>query len=81
MFLAARFGMVPGMEKLTDLLSRVEALATETGVKPETICRDATGNWKLYARLKRRIAQTDADMQRIERHLEKRRRPQVEAAE
>jgi ferritin-like metal-binding protein YciE len=35
-------------------------------MEPGTVCRKATGNPRLFERLERRLAQTQADMERLE---------------
>ena len=58
------------MDHLSHILQQVERYAEATGVSPDTVCRNATGNPRLYDRLKRRLEQTERDIQRLTQHLE-----------
>ncbi|QDP53989.1 MAG: hypothetical protein GOVbin2937_66 [Prokaryotic dsDNA virus sp.] len=57
------------MNDLHKLLRKVETYAESTGLTPEAVCRAATRNPRLYDRLKRRAAQTDADVSRLEKFM------------
>lgn len=57
------------MENFTDLLKRIDAFAEASGVAPATVVRKATGNPRLYERLKRREETLRLDIERIERHI------------
>lgn len=57
------------MNDLHKLLRKVETYAESTGLTPEAVCRAATRNPRLYDRLKRRAAQTDADVSRLEQFM------------
>jgi ferritin-like metal-binding protein YciE len=54
---------------LHEILRRVEAYAKASGVTPDKVCRAATSNPRLYERLKRRAEQTQADVERLEKHM------------
>jgi hypothetical protein len=54
------------MINLHDIIPQVEAKANEAGVSPAHLCRVASGNPRLFTRLKSRIAQIERDMSRID---------------
>ncbi len=58
------------MENFTDIIARVESVASERGVAPATVCRNATGNPRLYDRLKRREEHLRGDLDRLGKYLD-----------
>ena len=52
-----------------ELIAQIEAYACKVHKSPRTVCRDATGNFRLYDRLKRRVEQTNVDAGRIARFI------------
>lgn len=48
-----------------ELIELIERHSRETSLSPSTICERATGNSRLYDRLKRRVEQVDRDAKRI----------------
>lgn len=57
------------MEQLHNIIRQVEAYAEAAGVKPDTVCRAATKNPRLFERLKRRAADVEADIERLEKWM------------
>ena len=57
------------MENFTDILNDVEAFAADRGVSPATVCRNATGNPRLYERMKRREETLRADFARLREYM------------
>ena len=53
------------MTPIPILIKIIERAAEEQGIKPDTICRQATGNPRLFRRLKRRSEMMERDAQRI----------------
>lgn len=47
------------------LIASIEEYADAAGKAPGTVCREATGNFRLYDRLKRRAALTEVDSERL----------------
>lgn len=50
-----------------DFFARVERFCANHGISPATLCGRATGNARLFERMKRRAAQLQQDMERIDR--------------
>ena len=67
------------MKSITDIIEKVDAFAQVAGIKPSQVCRAATGNPRLYDRLKRRAEQTQADATRLEEYMAKNQPEQHEA--
>ncbi|WP_353474808.1 hypothetical protein PVT71_14660 [Salipiger sp. H15] len=61
------------MEQHHDILRELEEFERETGVSPATVCRSATGNPRLYKRLRERFEQTREQVELIRAELTKRR--------
>jgi hypothetical protein len=57
------------MDKVHFTLRKIEAYAAAKGATPEAVCRAATGNPRLYERLKDRVEYTDRVIDRLERHI------------
>jgi hypothetical protein len=53
------------MQDIHLILSKVQEYAAQAGVSPATVCRNATGNPRLFDRLSRRAEQTDFDLTRL----------------
>ena len=53
-----------------ELLLTIEVYALRVKKSPRTVCRDATGNFRLYDRLQRRVQQTNIDADRLARFME-----------
>lgn len=51
------------------IIRRVEEYAALAGIRPETVCRAATGNPRLFPRLKKRVELVEADVERLDRHM------------
>lgn len=54
---------------LNDLIREIEAHAEGLGLSPDLLCRRATGNPRLFQRLKRRQAQTERDAAAVRRYV------------
>ena len=52
-----------------DIIRRVEEYAASAGIRPETVCRAATGNPRLFPRLKKRVELVEADVERLDKHM------------
>lgn len=57
------------MDKLHETLRRVEEYAERAGVTPQSVCRAATGNPRLYERLRRRRETLRETLDRLEQHM------------
>lgn len=62
-------GTFPGMDKITHTLAAVHAYSERHNILPATVVRNATGNPRLYERLKARAERTDADVKRIAEYI------------
>ncbi|WP_299647939.1 hypothetical protein [uncultured Jannaschia sp.] len=60
------------MDRIQDLLRRVDKYAADNGVTPATVCRYATGNFRLYERIQSRLKKLEDDAERIEQFLDNR---------
>jgi hypothetical protein len=58
------------MQDIHLILSKVQDYAAQAGVTPSTVCRNATGNPRLFDRLSRRAEQTDSDLKRLVAFIE-----------
>jgi hypothetical protein len=58
---------------LKHIIAEIEALAAETGILPNSVVRAATGNPRLYERMKRRAEMLDRDNAAILRYIADRR--------
>ena len=63
------FGTVRDMDHLHDTLRRVEEYAAAAGVSPASVCRAATGNPRLFERLKRRAEYQSEVIDILEKHM------------
>lgn len=52
-----------------DIIRDLEEYSSEAGVAVSTVCRNATGNPRLYERLKRRIDRTQADVDALRKYM------------
>jgi hypothetical protein len=52
------------------IISDVKAHAAKSSRTPESVCRAATGQPRLFERLERRLAQTEKDAKRIYDHMQ-----------
>lgn len=52
-----------------DRLNAVEAYAGDAGLSLATVCGRATGNARLFGRLKRRVEVAEADLAKIEEYI------------
>ncbi len=57
------------MHTIDTIIPAVEAFAERHGVLPATVVRKATGNPRLYERLKSRLEKLDEDVDRIARFI------------
>lgn len=57
------------MDNISQILGEVEAFSAIHGVKPETVVRNATGNPRLYERLRARAERTERDLQKIREYM------------
>lgn len=57
------------MHTIDTIIPAVEAFAARHGVLPSTVVRKATGNPRLYDRLKDRAARVEEDIARIARFM------------
>lgn len=57
------------MYQIQPTISRIEAYAEAAGIMPETVCRRATNNPRLFDRLKRRAQDLEYDLARIEAYM------------
>jgi len=57
------------MEDIRKLINMIDKAAAERGIAPESLCRSATTNPRLYQRLLIRAATTRADAERIEQWI------------
>ena len=62
---AAKLAPRPVGGVLTDIFTQIDALADRKGITPEQVVRSATGNPRLYERLKRREEMLRNDLQRV----------------
>jgi hypothetical protein len=53
------------MDRISDILDRLHAYCAVWGLRPDAVVRAATGNPRLYDRLKARRRQTEYDIERI----------------
>ena len=58
------------MDNIHQIIRRVEQYATERGMRPDLVCRRATGNPYLLERLLRRSAQTEIDIARLQAFID-----------
>lgn len=58
------------MKFVHDTIARVRAFAEMTGTTPEKVCRNATGNPRLWQRLLRRVNQLEDDCERIVSYMD-----------
>ena len=70
MHLTVPDGTMTTMKDIHHILAEVTAYAAQAGVTPETVCRNATGNPRLFARLERRAERTDSDIRRLVAFIE-----------
>lgn len=52
-----------------DIIRDLEEYSSKAGVAVSTVCRNATGNPRLYDRLKRRIDRTQADVDALRKYM------------
>lgn len=57
------------MHTIDTILPAVDAYAERHRVEPATVVRRATGNPRLYDRLKKRVAKMEEDIERIARFM------------
>jgi len=57
------------MHTIDSIIPAVEAFAARHDVLPSTVVRNATGNPRLYERLKARAAKLEEDIERISRFM------------
>lgn len=57
------------MKVTHDIIEQVERFAGAVGVTPSALCRAASGNPRLWERMKRRVKTLEADFARIEKHV------------
>lgn len=57
------------MDQITRTLDAVHAYSNRHGVLPSTVVRNATGNPRLYDRLKARKERLEADVERIAEYI------------
>lgn len=62
-------GTLRGMDKITHTLAAVLAYSERHNILPATVVRNATGNPRLYDRLKSRVERTEADVKRIAEYI------------
>jgi len=65
------FGTLRGMSDIHDLIRRVDAYAKAAKISPAHVCRLATGNSRLYPRLKRRASDLEKLQSLIDGHISK----------
>jgi Holliday junction resolvasome RuvABC ATP-dependent DNA helicase subunit len=58
------------MKFVHDTIARVRAFAELTGTTPDRVCRNATGNPRLWERLLRRVDQLETDCERIVSYMD-----------
>lgn len=54
---------------MSDIIETIEAYCKEAGISPSTLCVRATGNGRLFDRLKRRVEQDREYASRIEAYM------------
>lgn len=57
------------MSDIHDIISKIEGYCALADLKPATVCGRATNDARLYERLKRRAAKTDADIAALEAYM------------
>lgn len=58
------------MSDIQKLITKIEDFATGRDMTPEHLCRLATGNPRLFERLKKRCQQTARDEQRLVKYMD-----------
>lgn len=58
------------MENIHDAIQRIEKYAVAANTTPSGVCRAATGNPRLFDRMKRRVEVVLDDVARIEKHMQ-----------
>jgi hypothetical protein len=53
------------MQNIHQIIQQVEEFASRHGMRPDLVCRKASGNPRLLDRLHRRAAQTEIDIARL----------------
>jgi hypothetical protein len=59
-----------GMFSIQDIREKLERYAAEAGLTPNTVCKKATGNFRLLSRMEGRARQLSEDVRRLERFME-----------
>lgn len=57
------------MTDLHELITEIDSYCAARGIKPDTLCRMATNNARLYDRLHRRAEKTVSDMAAIRDYM------------
>ncbi len=57
------------MHTIDTIIPAIEAYAERHGLRPDLVVRKATGNPRLYERLKSRLEKLDEDVERIARFI------------